>query len=184
MALQQPITLAEHQFVEELITLWEYVRCHLVSATYKIEEEQIIFGDARLFELGHRQQLFELAQLRFADRVRGIRIEKSKQFYQELLANVRNRAHIASSEFYLRCRTAYKTARANSGASNRVLRIKVNKVAKVTHYFSQLKLWKDCTTDPIWQWLRTTKLVCLTTRTAISRSSATITTTSRITTTT
>ena len=94
MAVAHPITLSEHEFVEELITLWDYVRCHLVSATYKIEEEQMIFGDARFFTSLHRQQLFQLAQLRYEDDLRGIRIEKAKQFYQELLANVRNRTHI------------------------------------------------------------------------------------------
>ena len=60
----------------------------------------------------------------------------------------------SGNEFYLRCRTAYKIARADRGASNRVLRLKSNKVATVTHYFSQLKLWKDCTTDPFWTWLQ------------------------------
>ena len=54
--------------MNELITLWHYVRCHLVSATYKIEEEQVIFGDARFFTSLHRQQLFQLAQLRYEER--------------------------------------------------------------------------------------------------------------------
>ena len=113
----------------------------------------MIFGDARFFDLAHRQHLFQLAQFRYANRLRGIRIEKAKQFYQELLDNVRNRAHISTHDFYLHCRTAYKIARADSGVSDRVLQLKANKVAKVTHYFSPLKLWKDCTADPMWTWL-------------------------------
>ena len=111
--------------MSELITLWHYVRCHLVSATYKIEEEQVIFGDARFFTSLHRQQLFQLAQLRYEDELRGMRIEKAKQFYQELLDNVRNRTHIYANEFYLRCRTAYKIARADRGASDRVLQLEI-----------------------------------------------------------
>ena len=55
--------------------------------------------------------------------LRGIRIDKAKQFYQELLDNVRNRAHISTHNFYLGCRTAYKIARADRGVSDRVLRI-------------------------------------------------------------
>lgn len=62
--------------------------------------------------------------------------------------NVRNRVHVRTTEFCLCCRAAYKTAHADGGASNRLLQLKVNKLAKVMHYFSQLKLLKDCTADP------------------------------------
>jgi hypothetical protein len=155
-ALQHVLGRDEHAFIDALINLWEYcrVRSHYLSASYKVEEEEFIFGDARTFHLGYRLQLFVLAQAYFDAHVRRVRIDKADNFYKELLNTIRSRASRLFSvpEFYGHCRAIYQVAREH-GATERALRIKVNKVARVTHYFSALKLWKDCSSpDPTFQW--------------------------------
>ena len=156
-ALPHVLGRDEHAFIDALFDLWEYcrVRSHYLSERYKVEEEELIFGDGRIFGLGYRLQLFVLAQAYFDAHVRRARIDKADNFYKELLNTMSSRARglFSVPEFYGHCRAIYQVAREH-GATERALRIKVNKVARVTHYFSAFKLWKDCTSpDPTVQWL-------------------------------
>ena len=144
----------EHNYIDTFINLWEYCRRRVVSNRYKADEEELLFGDARMFTLGYRYQLFALAQDYYAAYLRRVRIELANDFYNELVKTIRSRMRISTTYFYIHCRSIYDLARQHQGASKRELRIKVNKAARVTHYFSAVKLWKDCTSpEPTLQWL-------------------------------
>jgi hypothetical protein len=79
---------------------------------------------------------------------------KLDEFYVDLVDTIRSRARqISVTYFYCNCRSIYGTAR-EYGVTEHDLHTKINKAARVTRYFSPLKLWKDCTSpDPIVLWL-------------------------------
>ena len=154
--LEQVLGRAEHEFISALINLWDYIRYRtkFLSDNYKADEEELIFGDARQFGYAYRAQLFALAEEYYADHMRRDRIVKLNDFYNDLVTSIRTRAgNYAVNSFYIHVRTIYDAAR-EIGITEQELRIKVNKAARVTRYFSPLKLWKDCTSpDPALVWL-------------------------------
>ena len=154
--LEQVLGRDVHEFISALINLWDYIRYRtkFISDTYKADEEELIFGDGRKFSYGYRAQLFTLAEAYYADHMRRVRIVKLNDFYNELVDTIRSRAHyLWPNSFYINCRSIYDAAR-EQGVTEHDLLIKVNKAARVTRYFSALKLWKDCTSPvPPFLWL-------------------------------
>jgi hypothetical protein len=155
--LQQVLGRDEHVFIDDLMLLWDYCgrRRNELSALYEVDQQQLIFGDARIFDYDYRCQLLHLAQAYYADHVRRFRAIKLDEFYIDLVATIRSRPRISyPSNFFNHVRQIYNAAREH-GVAEHALRIKVNKAARVTRYFSPLKLWKDCTSpDPTIAWLQ------------------------------
>ena len=153
--LQQVLARGEHEFIDALIELWRYcdVNANRIPSQYKMDQEELVFGDARYFPLGYRYQLFTLAEGYYAARLRRDVIKKADDFYHALVLAIRTRRN-STVAFYHRCHTSYNTAW-EGGVSKTVLRLKIKKAARVTRYFSALKLWKDCTSpDPDVEWLQ------------------------------
>jgi hypothetical protein len=154
--LQQVLGRDEHIFIDDLMLLWDYCyrRRNELSALYEVDQEQLIFGDARIFDYDYRWQLFHLARAYYADHVRRFRLIKLDEFYIDLVNKIRSRPRISyPSNFFNHLRLIYSAAREH-GVAEHALRIKINKAARVTRYFSAFKLWKDCTSpDPTIAWL-------------------------------
>ena len=154
--LPQVLGRDEHVFIDDLMLLWDYCfrRRNTLSALYEVDQEQLIFGDGRLFDYEYRCQLLHLARAYYADHVRRFRALILDEFYVDLVAKIRSRPRIHyPNNFFSDLRLTYNAAREH-GVAEHALRKKINKAARVTRYFSALKLWKDCTSpDPTIAWL-------------------------------